>query len=722
MTDDTLASIVAAIDWPDRDMAQVARERWRLLAKPDGSLGRLEELGTWWSSVRGQCPPDPPQRAVLVIFAADHGIARTSRTSAYPPEVTAQMVRTLVAGSAGANALAREVGVEVRVVDVGVDTDPHYLDDSDPKVTQHRIRRGSGSIDVDDALSPEETAAAFAVGVAVADAEIDAGADLLIAGDMGIGNTTAASAISGLYAPADVVSVVGRGTGIDDATWMRKCAAVRDAMRRGRDLKGAPLELLAAIGGTDFAAMLGFLLQSAARRTPVILDGIVPTAVALIAHRAAFKSREWWQAGHRSPEPAHSAALGRLDLSPLLDLGMRLGEGTGALLAVPLVRAAAVSLRDIQTFDQAGVSERYGQPMTLRQTPLHPEHTELGAKMADFGGWDMPIEYAGAVSEHTAVRQAAGAFDVSHMGYIEVVGVGAVAWLNSIVTNDLTRIGDGEAQYSLLCDDSGGVIDDLIIYRVDADAAFIIPNAANVDAVVSALRAASPDTSELTITDASTSYGLIAVQGPQSSDVLAALGLPIDHAYMSFVRTMWDGTPVVVARTGYTGERGFELLVPVDQTVDLWRALVSAGAAPCGLGARDVLRTEMGYPLHGHELSGDISPVQAGLGWAVGWDKDEFAGRSALLAEKSTGPVRRLRGLVAVERAIPRAGMTVTDSTGAVLGELTSGTFSPSLGKGVGLALLRPDLAEGDVVIVDVRGRPAEFTVTKPPFVESHAR
>lgn len=353
---DVVAEVVARIDWPDRAVGQEDTARWTSLTKPVGALGRLEDLGTWWASVRGECPPPPPQRPVLVIVAGDHGIARTARTSAYPPEVTAQMVRTFLGERAAANALARQVGAQVRVVDVAVDAPADYADDLDPRVAAPRIRRASGSIDREDAMTREEAERALMLGVSLADEEIDAGADLLIVGDMGIGNTTAASAIIGLLAPADLLAVVGRGTGIDDATWMRKAAAVRDAMRRGKPHKASPLDLLAAIGGPDLAVMVGLLLGSAARRTPVILDGTVISAAALIAHRAAYKSRDWWQAGHRSTEPAHSAALGRLDLSPLLDLQMRLGEGTGALLALPLVSAAAAALGEMLTFEEAGVS------------------------------------------------------------------------------------------------------------------------------------------------------------------------------------------------------------------------------------------------------------------------------------------------------------------------------------------------------------------------------
>jgi len=361
-TESSLDEIAARIESPDREIAQAAAERWDSLTKPQGALGRLEALGSWWASVRGECPPAPPSRPTLVIVAADHGVARTARTSAYPPEVTAQMVRTFLSERAAANALARSVGARVRVADLGVDAEPDYADDLAPDVTRYRIRRGSGSIDREDAMSLEEARRAFSAGVALADTEIDAGADLLIVGDMGIGNTTSAAAIVGLLGPADVVAVVGRGTGIDDETWMRKCAAVRDAMRRGRDLKGSPLELTAAIGGPDIAAMVGILLRCAQRRTPVILDGTVPTAAALIAHRAAYRARDWWQAGHRSTEAAHTTALGRLDLTPLLELDMRLGEGTGALLAIPLIAASAAALGEMLTFEEAGVATAPAEP------------------------------------------------------------------------------------------------------------------------------------------------------------------------------------------------------------------------------------------------------------------------------------------------------------------------------------------------------------------------
>lgn len=363
---------------------------------------------------------------------------------------------------------------------------------------------------------------------------------------------------------------------------------------------------------------------------------------------------------------------------------------------------------------------------TLKHTPLHGRHVAAGAKMADFGGWDMPIEYAGVVAEHTAVRTTAGIFDVSHMGKVRVHGPGAVEFLNGVLANDLARIGDGRAQYSLLCNADGGVIDDLIVYRWADDEVFIIPNASNAGTVVAALRSAAP--TAIAVDDHHLDHGIIAVQGPRARDIVDAVGLPTDHDYMSMVSARYRGEPVIVCRSGYTGELGFELVTPTAVLVELWDAVVSAGAAvgavPAGLGARDTLRTEMGYPLHGQDIAPDITPVEAGLGWAIGWDKPRFAGRDALLAQRTAGPTRRLRGLLALERAIPRAHMHVHRDAleGPLVGDITSGTFSPTLKQGVALALLDADIEVGDEVLVDVRGRGARFQVVKPPFVAASTR
>ena len=362
----------------------------------------------------------------------------------------------------------------------------------------------------------------------------------------------------------------------------------------------------------------------------------------------------------------------------------------------------------------------------LKQTPLHSRHVAAGAKTADFGGWDMPIEYDGVVAEHTAVRTAVGVFDVSHMGKLAVHGPGATAFLNSVLANDLDRIVDGQAQYSMLCNDEGGVIDDLIVYRWSDDGVFVIPNASNAASVVAALRAAAP--TGIVIDDQHLTHGIIAVQGPRSTEVLSALGLPVDHDYMSMAMARFADAPVVVCRTGYTGEHGYELVAPNEVLGDLWDAVVAQasaqGGGAAGLGARDTLRTEMGYPLHGQDISPTITPVEALLGWAVGWDKPAFAGRDALVAQRAAGPARRLRGLLALDRGIPRPHMSVHAESldGPVIGEVTSGTFSPTLKQGIGLALLDASIAVDDEVVVDVRGRASRFRVVKPPFVEPSTR
>jgi len=360
-----------------------------------------------------------------------------------------------------------------------------------------------------------------------------------------------------------------------------------------------------------------------------------------------------------------------------------------------------------------------------RTSPLHERHVALGAKMADFGGWDMPIEYpgGGVVAEHTAVRERVGVFDVSHLGKASVSGPGAMEFVNSCFSNDLRRIGPGQAQYTLCCDDSGGVVDDLIQYVRAENDIFLIPNAANSAEVIRRVSAAAPE--GISVEDLHDSYGVLAVQGPRSDEVLQSLGLLTGHAYMSFVEADWGGRPVIVCRTGYTGERGYELVPRWDDAPQLWDRLMEAvrpfDGMPCGLGARDTLRTEMGYPLHGQDLSLEISPVQARCGWAVGWKKEAFWGRDALIAEKAAGPSRVSWGLLVTGRGIPRAHCAVT-ADGEPVGEVTSGTFSPTTRQGIALALLAPSVGLGDEVVIDVRGRRVAATVVKPPFVDVQAR
>jgi aminomethyltransferase len=344
--------------------------------------------------------------------------------------------------------------------------------------------------------------------------------------------------------------------------------------------------------------------------------------------------------------------------------------------------------------------------------------------MASFGGWTMPMSYpGGVVAEHTAVRQAVGVFDVSHLGTATVTGPGAADYLNRCLTNNLDRIGDGRAQYTLCCADDGGVVDDLIVYRVRDDELLLMPNAANAELVLDRLAATAPI--GVAIVDRHTELAVLAVQGSRSPQVLAAVGLPAELDYMSF--TDQPG-PVRVCRTGYTGEHGYEIVLAGSAAGELWDRLLAAaaevGGRPCGLGARDTLRTEAGYPLHGQDLTREITPLQARCGWAVGWKKPEFWGRAALLAERRAGPARQLWGLRGIGRGIPRPGMAVSLANGQPVGRTTSGTFSPTLRTGIALALLDTSagLGEGAEVTVDVRGRGLAAVVTAPPFVPSRVR
>jgi aminomethyltransferase len=357
--------------------------------------------------------------------------------------------------------------------------------------------------------------------------------------------------------------------------------------------------------------------------------------------------------------------------------------------------------------------------------PLEDRHRELGATFAEFGGWLMPVSYAGTVAEHTATRNAVGLFDVSHLGKALVRGPDAAQFVNSAFTNDLDRIQPGKAQYTLCCTESGGVVDDLIAYYVGPDEIFLVPNAANTAAVVAALQKAAP--AGLSISDEHRSYAVLAVQGPRSTEVLSELGLPTGMDYMGYADAALQGVPVRVCRSGYTGEHGYELLPPWDSAGVVFDALLAAVTAAdgqlAGLGARDTLRTEMGYPLHGHELSADISPLQARCGWAIGWKKDAFFGRDALLAEKEAGPRRLLRGLRAVGKGVLRPELSVLDGDTTV-GVTTSGTFSPTLRVGIALALIDVEagIEDGQHVTVDVRGRGVECEVVRPPFVDPKTR
>ena len=370
------------------------------------------------------------------------------------------------------------------------------------------------------------------------------------------------------------------------------------------------------------------------------------------------------------------------------------------------------------------------------KSPLYDWHQEVSAKLADFGGWDMPIEYpkgvgdfsGGTLAEHAAVRERVGIFDVSHLGKISVKGPGAKEFVNTMVTNDLNRIGPGSAQYNLFCNEAGGVIDDLIVYEFAEDDIFIIPNASNCAQVAADLIASAP--AGIEVRNIHDQFAVLAVQGPVSKEVLQNLGLNLELEYMSFTKTSLPGNEslgeIIICRTGYSGEFGYELLPLWTSAEAVWKILLTEIAKldgrVCGLGARDTLRTEMGYPLHGYELSLEITPVQASSSWAVVFSKEKFRGKSALEAEKARGTVRVLRALKCNDRGIPRAGMKVMDSNSKVIGEVTSGTFSPTLKVGIALALLSPEIKLGDTVQIDIRGRISAASVVKAPFVESHVR
>ncbi len=362
----------------------------------------------------------------------------------------------------------------------------------------------------------------------------------------------------------------------------------------------------------------------------------------------------------------------------------------------------------------------------LLTSPLHERHVTAGAKFAAFSGWLMPLEYAGAgvLAEHSAVRNAVGIFDVSHLGKATVAGPGAADFVNRCLTADLGKIGPGQAQYTLLCNAEGGVIDDMIAYLKSSDEVLLIPNAANCAQVVAVLAEAAPD--GVTVTNQHRDFAVLAVQGTHSDEVLSAAGFPAGHDYMTFVDADYRGTPMTVCRTGYTGERGYELVVPVSAAAAVWDAVLAAGEPyglqPAGLGARDTLRTEMGYALHGQDISPTITPVQARLGWAVGWKKESFFGADALRAERQVGAKRLLRGLRATGRGIPRPGMVVRAPDGTEVGTVTSGTYSPTLKIGIALALIEAALNDGDVVLVDIRRRQEPFVISKPPFVTPGVR
>jgi aminomethyltransferase len=348
--------------------------------------------------------------------------------------------------------------------------------------------------------------------------------------------------------------------------------------------------------------------------------------------------------------------------------------------------------------------------VTPRTSPLDAAHRAAGAKMVPFGGWDMPLSYGdGTLAEHKACRSAAVAFDVSHLGTVRVSGPDALDRLQAVLTNDLTKIGPGRAQYTHLLDEAdASVLDDIIVWWVDDDTFDVMPNASNTDRVVAAIGG-----EDVTVTRA-----IIAVQGPTARQLLAPIAPDLAAVGRFRVGTAAiAGTTCTVAGTGYTGEDGVELAVPAEAAALVWEAVMGAGVAPAGLGARDTLRLEAGLPLHGHELGPGITPLQAGLGWVVAWDKPGgFRGRDALVAERERGVARRLRGLATEGRRPPRADQAVLVD-GEPAGVVTSGNFSPQLGHGIALAFLPPEVDEGAEVAIDVRGEPVPARVVPTPFV-----
>lgn len=350
----------------------------------------------------------------------------------------------------------------------------------------------------------------------------------------------------------------------------------------------------------------------------------------------------------------------------------------------------------------------------------------MGAKFAPFGGWQMPLEYTGSgvLAEHNATREAIGLFDVSHLGTATLIGENAAEQLNKVLTNDINRIKPGQAQYSTLLSENGTVVDDLIVYLRSKDEVLIIPNASNATKVLEIIK--SNISKDIEVKNLHQDIAIIAIQGPKSFELATDLGLPTDMQYMAFKDVSFMGQPITICRTGYTGEKGFELLIPAQAAINIWDEIISKGqkygAKAVGLGARDTLRTEMGYPLHGQDISLNISPLEAGLSWAINLEKSHFLGKDALLKEKANGIKRKLVGIKAVQRAIPRSHMRVLDVDKKDIGEITSGTFSPTLKSGIALALVDSKIEINDKVFVDVRGNSLEFVVTKPPFVESKVR
>lgn len=362
----------------------------------------------------------------------------------------------------------------------------------------------------------------------------------------------------------------------------------------------------------------------------------------------------------------------------------------------------------------------------MKETPLNQIHRELGARMVDFGGWDMPVQYSGVIEEHLAVRQAAGLFDVSHMGEVEVTGPNALAFIQYLTINDASKLVDGQIQYSAFCYPEGGVVDDVTLYRFNESRFLFCVNASNTDKDFAWMQKILSESAmtDVTLSNRSAEFAQIALQGPKAEKILSALtNVPLaEIVYYHFCEGVVAGVEMIISRTGYTGEDGFELYLPSSAAVEVWRQLMATGAPhgllPIGLGARDTLRLEKGYALYGHELSQEISPLEAGLAWITKLDKDDFVGKAALVAQKTNGVPRRRVGLVMQERGIPREGYLVFVGDREV-GVVSSGTMSPTLMIGVALALVEPSVAGVDSELqVAIRNRRMSAKVARPPFVK----
>lgn len=362
----------------------------------------------------------------------------------------------------------------------------------------------------------------------------------------------------------------------------------------------------------------------------------------------------------------------------------------------------------------------------MKETPLNQIHRELGARMVDFGGWDMPVQYSGVIEEHLAVRQAAGLFDVSHMGEVEVTGPNALAFIQYLTINDASKLVDGQIQYSAFCYPEGGVVDDVTLYRFNESRFLFCVNASNTDKDFAWMQKILSESAmtDVTLSNRSAEFAQIALQGPKAEKILSALtNVPLaEIVYYHFCEGVVAGVEMIISRTGYTGEDGFELYLPSSAAVEVWRQLMATGAPhgllPIGLGARDTLRLEKGYALYGHELSQEISPLEAGLAWITKLDKDDFVGKAALVAQKTNGVPRRRVGLVMQERGIPREGYLVFAGDREV-GVVSSGTMSPTLMIGVALALVEPSVAGVDSELqVAIRNRRMSAKVARPPFVK----